>query len=66
MKVVMDPKWNGFDKDYLSALPFRLEGRFKHFWIQPCSEDYEPAVQFVKENPQWKLSIQTQKVVGVE
>ena len=35
-------------------------------FIQPCSEDYQPAVDFVLKNPQWRLSIQTQKVIGVK
>ena len=34
-------------------------------FIQPCSENYRPAVEFVKKNPGWRLSVQTQKVIGV-
>ncbi len=36
------------------------------YFIQPCSENYQPAVDFVLKNPQWRLSIQTQKVIGVK
>jgi len=36
-----------------------------HYYMQPCSEDFPPAIRFVKENPRWTLSVQTQKVIGV-
>ena len=35
---------------------------FQHRFIQPCSGVFAPAVKFVKENPQWRLSLQTQKM----
>ena len=34
-------------------------------YIQPCSQDYKPAVDFVLNNPRWRLSVQTQKIIGV-
>ena len=34
-------------------------------YIQPCSQNFEAAVEFVKQNPQWRLSIQIQKILGV-
>ena len=34
-------------------------------FIQPCSEDYKPAVDFVMTHPQWRLSVQIQKVIGL-
>jgi len=37
----------------------------RKLFIQPCSEAFEPAVAYVKENPNWRLSIQTQKIIGV-
>lgn len=40
-------------------------GRFRSIFIQPCSEDFGPAIQYVKENPQWRLSLQTQKILGI-
>jgi len=39
--------------------------RAKHYYIQPCSENFEPAIRFVKENPEWRLSIQTQKLIDI-
>ena len=43
----------------------------KHFtkgtaFVQPCSENFQPAVDFVLKNPQWRLSVQIQKVIGVK
>jgi organic radical activating enzyme len=38
---------------------------FKHWFIQPCSGNFEPAIRFVKENPRWRLSIQVQKLIGI-
>ncbi len=35
-------------------------------YIQPCSEDYLPAVAFVLNNPKWRLSVQTQKIIGIK
>lgn len=35
-------------------------------FIQPCSENFKPAVQLVLNNPNWRLSVQIQKVVGVK
>jgi len=37
-----------------------------HLFIQPCSEDFKPAIQYVKEHPQWRLSLQTHKLLGIE
>lgn len=64
LKVVYDSKER---KDYnlLFKLPDLLGDRFSHYYIQPCSEDYEPAVNFVKENQKWRLSIQTQKILKI-
>ena len=33
-------------------------------FIQPCSEDYGPAIEYVKKNPQWRLSVQIHKCIG--
>lgn len=35
-------------------------------YIQPCSEDYKPAVDFVLNHPEWRLSIQTQKIMKIK
>lgn len=63
LKVVFDPQ---ADLTVLADLPERLGDRFTHYYIQPCSEDYQPAIEFVRSNPRWKLSVQTHKVIGVE
>jgi len=63
LKVVMEP---GLDTKRLQELYFILRHRFTHFYIQPCSGDNIPAVNFVKENPQWKLSLQTQKILAIQ
>ena len=34
-------------------------------FLQPCSEDFDPAVKCVMDNPQWRLSIQLQKILKV-
>lgn len=34
-------------------------------YIQACSEDYKPAVDYVLAHPHWRLSVQIQKVIGV-
>ncbi len=43
---------------------------FDHFYIQPMDsaavEDYtKQAIKFIRANPQWKLSIQTHKILGI-
>jgi len=64
IKVVYDGKQdpNGYYKTLMNADEV-LEG---HLFIQPCSENYQPAVDFVLKNPQWRLSVQTQKIIGVK
>ena len=42
----------------------------KHFqyhtaFIQACSENYAPVIEFLKSNPKWRLSVQIQKIIGV-
>lgn len=44
-----------------------------HYYLQPCDtgneernkEIIKEAIQFVKDNPKWKLSLQTQKILNV-
>lgn len=36
------------------------------YYIQPMSGDIEPAVEFVKENPEWMLSVQVQKLINIK
>ena len=53
------------------ALPNRFEGlRFDHFYLQPMDgpdrdKNTELALQYCLDNPQWKLSIQTHKLLGI-
>lgn len=38
----------------------------KHYYLQPCScMNTEESIQKVKENPKWRLSLQTQKMVNI-
>lgn len=62
LKIVLDPKIN---PKVLINMPHDLRKRFQHFYIQPLSGDNEPAIKFVKENPQWALSIQLQKILTI-
>ena len=55
IKVVYDTKIK--PELYEHAVP---RGRL---YIQPCSEDFAPAVEFVKNNPKWKLSVQLHKII---
>ena len=60
VKVVFDGKVNPcIYEPYLDNL-----FRFQTAYIQPCSEDYPPALKFVLEHPRWRLGCQLHKVVG--
>lgn len=44
---------------------------FAHFWISPMdgpnyAQNLQHATEFVLKNPQWRLNIQTHKVIGVK
>jgi len=42
-------------------------GRFVYHYLQPCSEkNIEEVVELCKEYPDWRLSLQTQKMIGVQ
>lgn len=56
LKIVLDGKIDPHIFDSCS---------FKHRFIQPCSGDFISAVQWVKENPTWRLSVQTHKLIGI-
>lgn len=58
IKVVMDGKANPLD--YTPSPKNNC-----HLFVQPCSENYQPAVDFVLAHPEWRLSVQVQKVIGV-
>lgn len=60
LKIVFE---SGIDQEFLKTLPNKLA--FDHFYIQPCSENFQPAVDFVKENSQWSLSVQIHKLINI-
>ncbi|HUY94272.1 MAG TPA: 7-carboxy-7-deazaguanine synthase [Terracidiphilus sp.] len=51
--------------------PAELEGlRFRHFFLQPMdgperAANTERAVRFCMDHPQWRLSLQTHKILGI-
>jgi organic radical activating enzyme len=51
--------------------PGRFAGlAFKHFFLQPLDdarrgENTRATIRFCLENPQWKLSLQSHKIVGI-
>ena len=55
----------------LDALPARFEKlAFKNFFVQPMDgseieENTQQVIDFCKANPQWRISIQTHKVLGI-
>jgi len=55
VKVVLDGKIDPEEHRHLGR-----EG-----YIQPCSQDYAPAVEYVLTHPGWKLSLQTQKILSI-
>lgn len=57
IKVVLAP---GVDPSIY--LPY---GRTAHLFIQPCSQDFAPAVEYVLKNPSWRLSLQCHRVLNI-
>lgn len=54
----------GLEPDHVAHLDFR------HFWLQPLdgptrASNTAAAVAYCLEHPQWRLSIQTHKVIGI-
>ena len=44
---------------------------FEHFFLQPCDdprrqENTQKAISYCLEHPQWKLSLQTHKIIGID
>ncbi len=58
-----------FPQDGLS--PAELESLdFRHFFLQPMDgprrdENTKSAIEYCKENPKWRLSLQTHKMIGI-
>ena len=44
-----------------------LTKQFHHHtaFIQPCSENYPPVLEFLKKHPRWRISVQIQKILKV-
>ena len=44
-----------------------LTRQFKHHtaFIQPCSENFAPVIEFLNKHSQWRISVQIQKVLKV-
>jgi organic radical activating enzyme len=53
------------------APPARFEGlAFEHFYLQPLDSEDAPdslaaVVAYVSENPRWRLSLQSHKMIGI-
>ena len=64
LKVVFDGRVN--PNKYVDRIMSGESGQtLPKLYIQPCSENFRPAVDFVLRFPFWTLSIQVQKVIGV-
>ena len=56
----------------LEAQPDRFTAlAFEHFYLQPCDDENLPSntratVDYCLRHPQWKLSLQTHKIVGID
>lgn len=38
-----------------------------HFYLQPCScQNTDEVINYIKQNPEWKLSLQTQKLLKIQ
>ena len=44
-----------------------LTKQFHHHtaYIQPCSENYAPVIEFLKQHPKWRISVQIQKILKI-
>lgn len=61
VKIVLDGKTNPHKYENFIGLNFKNHTAF----IQACSENFEPAIDFVLKNPKWRLSVQLQKIIKV-
>jgi 7-carboxy-7-deazaguanine synthase len=39
---------------------------FRHKFIQPLNGDFDSAIKFCLDNPRWRLSIQSHKLIGIK
>jgi len=61
IKVVLE---EGVDPEYWRPLVDQSNPMSRY--IQPCSENFQPAIDYVKQHPEWKLSLQTQKMINID
>ena len=62
VKIVYDERIN-LEKIF-DRIPREITDSHRAY-IQPCSENFQPAVDYVMAHPWWRLSIQLQKVINV-
>lgn len=47
--------------------PYLTDIQALHYFLQPCSNrNIQETIQYIKEHPQWRLSLQTHKLVGIQ
>jgi hypothetical protein len=63
LKLVFE---DDMDNGYIGTLPVKLDERFEHYYIQPCSGNIAPAVRFVQKYANWILSVQIHKVIDIQ
>jgi len=63
LKLVFDPRINW---ELVKHYETTLKSRIVNLCIQPLSGNFAPAIKFVKENPAWRLSLQTHKIINVK
>ena len=63
VKVVFDPCLLDLNKLY-DKIPSRVKQGHRAY-IQPCSGDIKPALDYVMAHPWWRLSVQLHKLIGV-
>jgi organic radical activating enzyme len=52
---------------FLGELRRRFKSKTNLFYLQPCSmKNIKETIQKVKENPEWRLSIQIQKLIDIK
>lgn len=42
-----------------------LKYSFAHRFIQPCTGNFDPAVRYVLQHPEWRLSLQIHKILEI-
>lgn len=46
---------------------YYLDTNFEYYYLQPCSmKNISETIKAIKENPKWKLSLQTQKLINIK